>query len=711
MASLEISLFGGLCVRHGADRRIELAGRKDGALLGYLAVSPGVLCPRETLASLLWSGSGDRQARDNLKHALVRLRRSLSPASPMPLVANRQSVTLERDLVTVDVGVFEQLLADGAPEALERAVALYGGDLLDGIQVREAAFEDWLLVERQRLSALAVEASTRLMTQSLAAGRRDRAAAAARRVLSVDPLHEAACRTLMRVHAERAERAQALKLFESLRDRLRRELAVAPEDETVQLFRSIRGGRNGEAAPIVGPAGSGSGGAQAAQAELERAPRAAPSIAVLPFASIGGDPEQECFADGLTEDIITDLSRVSALFVAARNSVRGYKGTRVPLQQAARELGVGYVLQGCVRRAAGRVRVTAQLVDGATGGLSWANRYDRSLDDVFALQDEITESIVDALKVKLRPEELADIDSRATGNVDAYQYFLMGRALYLRGIDKRSLSLARRMFAKAIDIDPGYARGYAAAAICESCLSMDDPYANCETSLANGLRALELGPQLAEAHVVKGLAHYDDGRYAEAAPEFERALELAPDLFEAAFFYARNCRLQGLHEQAAALFERAAALRASDFLSPGLLARSYKALGRRQDMLAAARQCLERVEAAVAAEPDNARALAIGSAVLAELGQRARADDWAARALAIGRGDYLAHYNVARTYAILGEPDAAMERLEQAFDSSSVWRRRLAAWMASDGDIDPLRRRPRFHALVQRLEADPAPQP
>jgi TolB-like protein/DNA-binding SARP family transcriptional activator/Flp pilus assembly protein TadD len=716
VSDLEISLLGGFCVRSGTDGRIELAGRKDCALLGYLAVSPGVPFSREKLATLLWGDSGDRQARDSLKQALLRLRRSLSPVSSTPLVTNRQSVTLDRDSVTVDVGLFEQLLSDATLEAMERAIALYRGDLLDGIQVRDPAFEDWLLVERQRLRGLAVETATELMMQSLRAGRRDRAAAAARRLLSLEPLHEAACRTLMRLHADRGERSQALKLFEGLRDRLEQELGVAPEPETIRLCRSIRGRREAEASALSLAADGSRNGRQrpraidgapedAAQDEVPpREARSKPSVAVLPFANIGGDPEQEYFADGLTEDIITDLSRVSALFVAARHTVFTFKGRAVQVQEAARELNVGHVLEGSVRKAAGRVRITAQLIDGATGGHLWADRYDRSLDDIFALQDEITGRIVDVLKVKLLPEELEGITSHSTTSVDAYQYYLMGRSFYLRGIDKHGLRIAREMFAKAVEIDPTYARAYAAIAICESYLAVGDPNATYESFLANSRRALELDPHMAEAHALKGLALYAEGLYAEAAPEFERALRLAPDLYETHFFYARNCRLQGRHEQAAALFKRAASLRPNEYRALGLLAKSYKTLGLQQQFAVAAGQCLERVEAEIEAHPDNAGALAFGSTLLAETGQRARAEEWAARATIIGPDDYVVRYNAARTYALLGEPETALDWLERAFDSSAVWRRRLALWMKGDEDIDPLRGHPRFHALLRRLE-------
>ena len=701
--NLEISLFGGFSVRCGTEQRIELSGRKDCALLGYLAVSPGVPCSREKLATLLWGDSGEPHARASLKQALLRLRRSFSLASSMPLIANRQVVTLDPDGITVDVGMFEQLLSDWTLEALEQAIALYRGELLDGIHIRNAAFEDWLLIERQRLRGLAVEAAAGLMARSIEAGRPHGAATAARRLLSLEPLHEAACRLLMQVHAGRGERAQALKLFEILRDGLRQELGVAPEPETVQLNQAIRERRNAEGARNSGaplwPIDDLSAGATV------REVRSKPSIAVLPFANIGGDPEEEYFADGLTEDIITDLSRVSALFVAARHTVFTLKGRSVGVQQAARELNVSHVLEGSVRKAGGRVRVAARLLDGATGDHLWAHRYDRSLDDIFALQDEIRESIVDILKVKLLPEELEGMSSHSTTSVDAYQYYLMGRSFYLRGIDHHSLRIAREMFAKAVEIDPRYARAYAAIAICESYLSMGDPNATYESSLANSLRALELDPQLAEAYAVKGLALYADGRYAEATVEFERALRLGPDLFETHFFYARNCRLQGLHEQAAALFKRAATLRPNDFRSLGLLSEAYKALGRREDLVIAARQCLERVEAEIEAHPDNAGALAFGSAVLAELGQPARAKEWAIRSYMIAPDDYLAHYNVARTHAILGEPEAALDWLERAFCSSVLWQRRLALWMGSDKDIDPLRDHPSFHILTQRLRS------
>src|SRR5262245_23559920 len=239
MAVAELTLLGGFEVKL-AGQVVDLPGQKDRALLAILALPPGAVHSRDKLASLLWGERGDQQARDSLKHSLTKLRQSLQPVTPAPIVADRQSVRLDAAGVTIDVATFERLAGGGTLEALEQATAIYRGDLLDGIGLRDAAFEDWLLVERQRLRHRAEEALTALIAQSLATGARERAAAAARRLLSLDPLRESACRALMQAHAERAETAQALKAYETLCDRLHRELGVKPEPETTRLYESIR---------------------------------------------------------------------------------------------------------------------------------------------------------------------------------------------------------------------------------------------------------------------------------------------------------------------------------------------------------------------------------------------------------------------------------------------------------------------------------------
>src|SRR5579862_4498100 len=212
------------------------------------------------------------------------------------------------------------------------------------------------------------------------------------------------------------------------------------------------------AASIADLVGAGSPGAR----PLAK-PRPKLAICVLPFMNISGDPEQEYFSDGISEDIITDLSKVSALSVTARNNAFTFKGKTVEVQQVARQLGVSHVLEGSVRKAGGRVRITAQLIDGATGGHLWAERYDRDLDDIFALQDEISEAIVKALKLKLLPEEKAAIEQRGTDNVDAYNLCLMARSYLQTGNqgDPRQYEAIERLTRRAVDLDPGYAPAWA----------------------------------------------------------------------------------------------------------------------------------------------------------------------------------------------------------------------------------------------------------
>ncbi|HUL07985.1 MAG TPA: BTAD domain-containing putative transcriptional regulator [Candidatus Acidoferrum sp.] len=437
-----------------------------------------------------------------------------------------------------------------------------------------------------------------------------------------------------------------------------------------------------------------------------------PAIAVLPFANMSGDAAQEYFADGLTEDIITDLSRVSALFVVARNTVFTYKGKAVEIRQAARELNVDRILEGSVRKAGDRLRITVQLVDGRSGGHLWANRYDRSLDDIFALQDEISQSVVDALKVTLLPEERARMASRPTASPEAYQYYLMGRSFFLRsGWGERALRVARQMFARAAEVDPRYAHAYSGIANSDSYLMcMGDLTVSFQDILDNSERALTLDPSLAEAHAAKGLALYTAGRHGEANVALEQALRLGPDLFEANFFAARNLRAQGRYREAIPLFERAAELQPDDFRALGLVANAYRSLGLRDEMLSAARRCLERVEAEVAVHPDNAGALAFGACALAELGDTARAEAWAARTAALDPLDSITGYNLACAYAGIGKLEAAMERLERVYADPPFRHRSHVEWMKKDSSLDALHDHPAYRTLLARLDAEIAGQ-
>jgi adenylate cyclase len=444
---------------------------------------------------------------------------------------------------------------------------------------------------------------------------------------------------------------------------------------------------------------SAAGAAQAVAAIA--APRVA--ICVLPFANMSGDQEQEYFSDGITEDIITDLSKVSALSVVSRNSAFMYKGKHVDVPKLARDLNVGHVLEGSVRKAGGRVRITAQLVDGSSNEHVWAERYDRDLNDIFALQAEISEAIVKALKLKLVPEEKKAIEQRGTENVEAYNLYLMARQSYVTSheADARRTETIIRLCRRAIEIDPGYSRAWALLAIGQMNLRFvngrpgDDGFEPAE-------RALALDANLAEAHAVKARILSQHGRHAEATGEIDVALRLDPESYEvnraAAYLRFRQDRL----DEAVRYYEKSMSLMETDLNSGSMLLTCYTAMGNSQAALRIAQITLARTEKTLAQDPNNGTAMAYGAISLASLGEAERAKDWISRALLIDPDNMNARYNFAcsrTTY--LKDPDAALELLGPVFETMAI------AWLnhaKADPDLEPIRANPRYQAMVEAAE-------
>ena len=292
---------------------------------------------------------------------------------------------------------------------------------------------------------------------------------------------------------------------------------------------------------------------------------------MLPFVNMSGDAEQEYFSDGISEDLITDLSKISGLFVLARNSTFAYKGKPVDVRELSRRLSVRYVLEGSVRKAGARVRITAQLIDGEHGGHVWAERFDRELTDIFAVQDEITRNIVDALKVRLLPAERQALAGQPTTNVEAYQLYLRGRQFFHRH-DKRSYAVARRLFERACAIDPLFARALAAIADCDAFLYLHSVSGRLAVGSWPPARApWSCSPTCRRRTPRADWRFYVHGRFAEAEHEFETALRLDPNLFETWYFYGRAKFVEGDMAKAAELFERAAEIQPDDFQAHCLL--------------------------------------------------------------------------------------------------------------------------------------------
>jgi adenylate cyclase len=436
-------------------------------------------------------------------------------------------------------------------------------------------------------------------------------------------------------------------------------------------------------------------------AEMSAATRDKPSIAVLPFNNMSGDPEQEYFSDGITEDIITDLSKVSGLSVIARHSSFSYKGKPLKVQQIGRELGVDFMLEGSVRKAGARVRVTGQLVNCKKGSHVWAERFDRDLTDIFAIQDEITHAIVEQLKVRLLPQEREAVEQIPTENIEAYTYCLRGRDFYRRYI-KHYLQLGRRMFAKAVELDPLYARAYAGMADCDSFLRYYYRFdISTDSILALADKALSLDEALPEVHASRGFALLLAHRPDEAVAEFERAIALDPSSFEAHYLYGRLCHGQGKMEKTAALFERAAEINPDDLNVPTFLTHVYRSLGRDEARQRWARRTVEIAERQLALYPDDARPPCMGIEGLIELGETNRAREWISRALALEPDDPTVQYNVACGLTKLGELEWALDLLEHSLRNAPP---EMISWVKHDADLDSLRNHPRYQEILELIE-------
>jgi adenylate cyclase len=481
-----------------------------------------------------------------------------------------------------------------------------------------------------------------------------------------------------------------IAVSQSVRDHVGKRLDLAFEDMGERRLKNIEAPIRVYSISVDRPSSDG-----AASAGQER-----PSIAVLPFVNMSGDPEQEYFSDGITEDVITDLSKVSGLFVVARNTAFTYKGKHVDVQEVAKRLGVNFILEGSVRKAGARVRVTGQLINGKDSGHVWADRYDRDLTDIFAIQDEITHAIVEQLKVKLLPQEKKSIGQTPTGNVEAYTYYLRGRQ-FLHRHSKSYYQLARRMFAKAVELDPAYARAYAGIADCDSFLFLHySAPVEIKGIFETSAKALALESGLAEAHASQALALSLEQRYGEAMAEFEKAIALDPNSFEGHYFYARACFAEGKLERAAALFEHAAEIKPDDYQSLCLLIHIYRSLGRDQEKESAARRGIERAERELTLHPDNPRPAYLGAAALVTLGQNERAREWVSRAMSIDPDDVLTQYNAACVCSLLGDIEPAFDLLERLLPNAN---HETKAWIKHDSDFDPLRDHPRYQKILELI--------
>ena len=447
-----------------------------------------------------------------------------------------------------------------------------------------------------------------------------------------------------------------------------------------------------------------------------RGSRQVRSICVLPFQNMSGDSEQEYFSDGISEDITTDLSKISSLGVCARNTAFTFKGQSVNVCEVARKLGVSHVLEGSVRKAGGRVRITAQLIDGETGDHVWADRFDRDLEDIFAIQDEISKAIVEALKLKLLPEEKKAIEQRGTNNAEAYNLYLLARQYWVTGNhgDPRREERVMRICGRAVEIDPYYAQAWALLAIAQSSLrfgygrDIDDGFAAAHAALA-------IDETIAEAHLPMVKRLQEKQQFDKAAAEMEAAIRLGPDSWEVNKEAGRFYLLRRELETATRHYEKAAEVMETDFHAWALLSSCYRASGDLDKLRDAAGRMVSEAEKAIRQDPSNGAALGILAGGYALLGDEERTREWIDRALLIDPENLNMRYNFACVLAgHLGDKDGAIKMLQSTLPLSGAMQVKVAD---TDTDLDILRDDPRFQRLIAEakkrhgIQRDEAPAP
>jgi adenylate cyclase len=425
------------------------------------------------------------------------------------------------------------------------------------------------------------------------------------------------------------------------------------------------------------------------------------SIAVLPFVNMSGDVENEYFSDGISEEILNLMVKLPQLRVASRTSSFIFKGKEVNIATVAGQLGVETVLEGSVRRAGDRVRITAQLIDVATDSHLWSETYDREFKDVFAIQDDIAQNITDALEMALTPKERRAIQYVATADAGAYDYYLRGRS-YMYTMTRADYEYAAGMFQQAIDQDAKYALAYAGLADAYSHMYRyaDGSKENAEKARDASETAIALDPDSSEARASRGLAMFINEEYAEAEQEFEKAIALNPNLFEAYYYFGLARSSQGEFEKAVDMYLKAIEVNPNDYQSTIFLAQAYASLGRRHDEMKSRLASLDLIQRHLEMNPHDTRALYVGANQLCNVGETEKGLELAERALGQNDKEPIVLYNVACFYAMQGDPDRSLELLTSAVERG--WGDR--AWLETDSDLDSLRKDQRFIDLLKGME-------
>jgi TolB-like protein/DNA-binding SARP family transcriptional activator len=632
-AALTLRLLGGMEIITADGRNITPTGKKLRGLIACLALAPRGGWPRERLMTLLWGDRDEEQARASLRQGLAELRRSFG--EPCPVDADRERAGFRPELIRVDALEFVHLSEAGA---LEAAAELYQGELLDGLALPDVGFTDWLHGERTRLQDLAIDVFARLAASQSG----DTAIATLQRLLQLDPSREETHRMLMNLYAVSGRRSQALRQYQLCCDHMQRELGVKPELETDRLLKDIqlsaasqaenpgldsrrlppaavrasviaRALAKAQTIPVLPPSGRrrwvGLIGVVAIVIALgavtwqfsskARTGIAKPSIAVVPFENLSGDPEQGFLADGFTQDVITEMTRNGQLAVLAYHTSASLKGKGEKALDHASAFGVRYLLQGSLRRVDDRLRLSVQLVDGQGGRHMWAERYDIRSKDILATQDDIARRVAGSLLANVRETEIANILRRPPESLDVYELALRGLA-HKHQFTSEALKAGRAVLQRAIELDRNYAPAYAYLGYLEAVDAVGNftgerRLEDLDAAIALTQQAIRLDPSLAYSYQCLSFAFSAKGEPAAALRYAEKAVELGPSDADNLIFYGRELATNGRFAEAIAAGERAFLLNP---LPPVYYypqqARSLYGAGRLDDVVRLTQNCVDR---------------------------------------------------------------------------------------------------------------------
>lgn len=562
MNALSIKLLGRLevCGADGVELRID--GSKQKGLLAYLALNLDRPPTRDQVANLLWGDRFDDQARQSLRQAVFKLRKTLNGSDDSLIWSDAERIGLNAEAVTVDALDFERNAIKNTPEAAREATQLYRDSLLKDLNIGKAEFEDWLRVQRARFNEMACQVLDRHAAHLVQAGDAVPAIEIMQRLIALDPLREPSHRALMRILAQSGRRAAALKQYKSCAEILRNELRVEPDAETKRLHDEIRAAEPAAnlaadpLTPFLPPSSA------AVSVGLSK-----PTIAVSAFESIGDELEQQLLASGFTEDVRSGLAKNRWLSVIAIRAKASNPQDALRVQDDAKGLGAQYVVEGTVRQFAKRLRVSVNLIDLRSGVYIWVQRYDRDIDDILSIQDDITASIVAMIEPELASAEGRRVRGKSADEMSAWDCYHLGLETQYQ-FTKESNAEAQRLFRRAIELDPDFGAAYArlsyAMVISAIYFEADQNSGLLDEALRLAKQATRLDDRDAVSHFALGRTYLAMGEYERSVGELEAAIRLNPSLAQAHCGLGDSLAYAGRLNESVSAFEEAVRLSPQD---------------------------------------------------------------------------------------------------------------------------------------------------